>query len=56
MSRAWQRVFQETLVELDVEKARADHLTEDTLSDAVDAGQDPHLLFGPAHAYGLVTS
>jgi ABC-2 type transport system ATP-binding protein len=51
VSRARQRVFQETLVELGVEKARADDLTEDTLSHAVDAGQDPHLLFGPAHAY-----
>jgi ABC-type multidrug transport system ATPase subunit len=51
VSRAWQRVFQETLVELGVEKARADDLTEDTLSHAVEAGQDPHVLFGPAHAY-----
>jgi hypothetical protein len=34
VSRPWPRVFQETLVELGVESARADQLTEDTLGIA----------------------
>lgn len=49
--RDWEREFARTLGELGVAEVQARGLLEETLGHAVDAGRDPRLVFGPAHAY-----
>lgn len=51
MSPDWGREFAHTLADLGVGEVQARGLLEETLGHAADAGRDPRLVFGPAHAY-----